>query len=275
MDLTSIRNAATQDELIEASNAIFNAMTTDPTPEQVAEIDAAFNARMAELNSASSAAAMPDPPALTLTQRNHHVLIDEPPFEGHRLEHEAKIGRSGWRPVTHLLRGAFGHESVLDVPVRFATVYVRARYEGGEWGPTAKIRQQEKPRRVSRSNPYWHYWRTNDREGWGLTCGGCLPGVNEVDADGNTIGHIIAGARGDGQVDEHGNFVDDRSYNRAQWLGRLLGDGGEFRGAGLDVRIKNKAGQTVADVWAANDAERSVDYDLDVERATYAGAPWA
>jgi len=277
MNLDAIRRAATQDEVFEAANALFNAAPM--TEAEAAEVDAAVQARINELNSGAAQAAMPDPPTLTLAQRNHYVVISPPPFEGYRIEYEAKIGRSGWLSVTEYLSVMFGgvHDATLPVPTRFSSVYVRGRYEGGEWGAAARLKQQERPRRVSRSNPYWHYWNVNDREGFSLTARGCAPGVNEVDADGNTIGHIIAAQASDTETDEHGNMLDDRGYNRHAWLGSLLGDGRDMRGAGIDVTIKNKHGATIADIWASNGSDLGGDrdgYTELLESNLYAGSPW-
>ena len=264
-NLNAIKNAKDFDELEKAGQETHPGGTEGLTWEQ---IDAAYNARASELRAQGivpwweepAPPAEPERPAvptLTVTQRNHWLLLDVQP-RGYRFEVARAVSTdTPWYRVTERLRGAHGSENALPVPVRWRTIAVRVRWEEhAEWSEPVLLKNDARPRKLSPSNAYWHYWSINDREGFSRVCRDCVPGVNERDKDGNTIGHIIAGAVTRPETDQWGNFVDDRSYNRGAWLGSLIGDGtDDYRGAGLDVTIKNKHGETVRRIWEANGSE--------------------
>jgi len=257
VNLDGLRAAKTFDELILAAQKLNEDPSTD-----WAEVDVAVRKRWAEIEAAGGTihedvpppADPPAPPAITLTQRNHYIRIDRAAPLEHSIEYQVKVDRAPWRSDREMLWGEHG----ICVPVGFRQVQLRARYDGDPaWGPVATVRQQERPRRVARSNPYWHYWQMDNREAFSQTCRNCAPGVNERDKAGDTIGHIIAGMAHREDVDAYGNFTDDRGWNRSAWIGSLMGDGDVLRGAGLDPSIRNRAGLTVADVWRRNRTEMS------------------
>ena len=263
MSLDAIKNAKDFDELEKAGQE------TRPGAEGLTweQIDAAYNARSAELraqgilpwweqSAAPAEPLRPAAPMLTVVQRNHWLLLDVEP-RGYPFDVIMLTSNKGvWRGAEDM-RGAFGSENAMPIPVKWSRLQLQARWPDSEdWGDVVIVKNDARPRKLSSSNAYWHYWHANDREGFSRVCRDCVPGVNERDKDGNTIGHIIAGAVTRPETDQWGNFVDDRSYNRGAWLGSLIGDGtDDYRGAGLDVTIKNKHGETVRRIWEANGSE--------------------
>jgi len=222
---------------------------------------------------------------IELTQRAHHLVlkIEEAlrPFE---LECALRLsGTRAYRTVDLARFGAeFDHAAYcipLPVDWRTAALRVRSTTDGEPWA-TASLRNRERPKRGGASNPYWAAWERQDLELFTQLCRAALPGANERDSGNNTLGHVIAGFHTDesaANLDEFGNFRDDRGYNRGIWLGRLCGGGG-LRGAGLDPDAKNKQGHTVLDVWEANDTpcvqrEEYRDY-LAAPDIRYAADPW-
>jgi len=262
MSLDAIKNAKDFDELEKAGQE------TRPGAEGLTweQIDAAYNARSAELRAQgilpwweqSAAPAEPERPAvptLSVVQRNHWLLLDVEPH-GYPFDVIMLTSNKGvWRGVNDL-RGAFGSENAMPIPVKWSRLQMQARWADSEdWGDVIIVKNDARPRKLSPSNAYWHYWSINDREGFSQVCRDCVPGVNERDDEGNTIGHHIAAAAWPA-TDAYGNYIDDRGYNRGAWLGSLIGDGtDDYRGAGLDVTIRNKRGETVRRIWEANGSE--------------------
>ena len=180
-----------------------------------------------------------NPPVLTLIQRSNHIIIKTDADMGDRVEFKVSIDKGSWH-VPELF-GAFGSDNVFTVVTSFRYVKVKGCYAGEDWGKTVTLRNQETSRRVSKSNPYWAAWMLGDFEAFADVCRSFLPGVNETDKQGNTLGHVIASHTG-----------DDKAYNRAQWLGRLIT-------AGLNVNIVNKAGRTMQALWDNNSDATSIE----------------
>ena len=186
-NLNAIKNAKDFDELEKAGQETYAGGTEGLTWEQ---IDAAYNARAAELraqgilpwweqSAAPAEPLRPAAPMLTVVQRNHWLLLDVEP-RGYPFNVIAKTEGGPWR--ANDMRAAFGSENVMPIPVKWSRFQIQARWADSEdWGTVITVKNAERPRRVSRSNPYWHYWSINDREGFSRVCRDCVPGVNERD----------------------------------------------------------------------------------------------
>jgi len=270
MDLSPLREARTMDELVEAANGLLSLATT---AEEADAIDAVMFERQEAINSAPPDPETLTPPSLNLEQRNHFLIV-RPPRDtfGVRLEYQARIGNGEMRDCTRELFATEDADNVLCIPASgWKTIDVRARREGGNWGPIASVSQLMFSR-VTHSNVYWHFFKTDSLENFTSVCKALSPGVNDLDAYGNTIGHIIAAHPTSYDVDSHGNYLDARGVNRLVWLGRQIGTGrnDDVRGAGLDPTIRNRRGETIADIL---ESQGLLMRDW-LSRAEYAGAPW-